>query len=70
MAATVRDLAMARHRSRPEATGDEAAWVCRRCSRHLGTVADGVLTEPNGDRSALPCIRHCPRCKARNIRLR
>jgi hypothetical protein len=69
MASTVGDLAMARHRPRPEVT-DAATWACRRCSRHLGTVADGVLTEPNGDRSHLPCIRHCPRCKARNIRLR
>lgn len=42
---------------------------CPRCGRYLGRVVNGVLHEPNGDRSQLPCIRHCPRCKRRNVRL-
>jgi hypothetical protein len=28
-----------------------------------------MLDEPNGDRSALPVVRICPKCKKRNVRL-
>lgn len=44
-----------------------AAWRCQRCDRYLGTVADGVLTEPNKDRSTLPVLRYCPRCGECNL---
>jgi len=44
-------------------------WLCRTCGRHLGDIRGTVLDEPNGDRSNLPCVRNCPRCKRRNVRL-
>lgn len=44
-------------------------WLCVRCGRHLGDIRDGVLDEPNGNRSNLPCVRYCTRCKRRNVRV-
>lgn len=44
-------------------------WRCRRCARTLGHVAGRTLHEPNGDRSALPVVRRCPDCGARNVKL-
>jgi hypothetical protein len=55
--------------SRPPAERD--AWRCDnpRCRRFLGRVVAGVLYEPNGGVSALPCIRVCRGCKKRNTRI-
>lgn len=46
-------------------------WRCSgaTCQRYLGTVQDGVLVEPNRNRSTLPAVRYCPKCGKRNIRL-
>jgi hypothetical protein len=44
-------------------------WRCARCARYLGRVIGTILHEPNGDRSVLPCIRHCPKCGRQNVRL-
>jgi hypothetical protein len=44
-------------------------WRCVRCARYLGRVVGTILHEPNGDRSVLPCIRHCPKCGRQNVRL-
>lgn len=51
-----------------ESSPDAFRWLCERprCGRYLGSVAGGTLTEPNGDTSALPCVRHCTRCGKRN----
>jgi hypothetical protein len=55
---------------RPATTAPRVVkWHCARCGRHLGDIRGTVLDEPNGDRSNLPCIRYCTRCKRRNIRL-
>lgn len=33
-----------------------------RCGRYLGRWINGVLHEPNGNRSGLPVVRRCPDC--------
>lgn len=55
---------------RPATTARQPGeWRCARCARYLGRVIGRILHEPNGDRSQLPCIRHCARCGKRNLRL-
>jgi hypothetical protein len=44
-------------------------WLCPRCRRAHGVVIAGILHEPGGDRSALPCVRRCKSCGRRNIKL-
>lgn len=46
-----------------------AEWHCKSCTRYLGRIIGVILHEPNGDRSVLPCIRHCQRCGQKNVRL-
>lgn len=51
-----------------DAQPDAYRWLCARdrCGRYLGSVVGDTLTEPNGDTSALPCVRRCTRCGKRN----
>jgi hypothetical protein len=63
-------LTMADERATPTpAVRQPGEWQCPRCRRYLGRVVGGILHEPNGDRSVLPCVRHCKRCGKRNVRL-
>lgn len=44
-------------------------WYCWHCRRYLGRIIDGIVHEPNGSKSGLPCVRRCPDCGKRNVRL-
>lgn len=52
---------------RAEAVAGE--WKCPRCGRYLGRVVGTVFIEPNGDKSQMPVVRHCPKCKRRNVKV-
>lgn len=62
------DVAGIRSRPTPPAARLHAEWRCR-CGRYLGRFVNGVLHEPNGDKSGLPVVRKCEKCGKFNRRL-
>lgn len=41
---------------------------CYRCGAYLGRFVNGVLHEPNGNKSGCPVVRRC-KCGRRNVAL-